>query len=139
MKEIRCSSESPPAKSNKDEVESFDALKTNDLIRDYLETILFELKQSNVVNRNLYEPYLALLFLLKPFNVSDDETGSLIRSLVDINKTQEKSLLRDLEQCAVLERHGATLWLYPDLLGEYLVETIFFSDIPILKFDGHFS
>ncbi len=123
---------------NKDEVESFDALKKNDLIRNYIKTILTELEQSDLADRNQYEPYLALLFLLKPFAVSDDETRLLIRSLVNIDEAQEGFLLRDLEQCAVLERHGDTLWLYPDLLGEYLVETTFFSDIPILKFDDIF-
>ena len=35
----------------------------------------------------------------------------LIRSLVNIDEAQEGFLLRDLEQCAVLERHGDTLWL----------------------------
>ena len=123
---------------NKAEIKWFDALKKNDLIRNYIKTILTELEQSDLADRNQYEPYLALLFLLKPFAVSDDETRSLIRSLVKIDESQEGFLLRDLEQCAVLERHGDTLWLYPDLLGEYLVETTFFSDIPILKFDDIF-
>ena len=123
---------------NKDGIEAFGTLKKNHLIRNYVKTILDELEQNDRVDRNQYEPYLALLFLLKPFAVSDDETRSLIRSLVNIDEAQEGFLLRDLEQCAVLERHGDTLWLYPDLLGEYLVETIFFSDIPILNFDGIF-
>ena len=123
---------------NKGEIESFGAIKTNDLIKNYVQTILAELEQNDWIDRNQYEPYLALLFLLKPFAVSDDETRSLIRSLVKIDEAQEGFLLRDLEQCAVLERHGDTLWLYPDLLGEYLVDTTFFSDIPILNFDDIF-
>ena len=123
---------------NKDGIEAFGALKKNHLIRNYVKTILDELEQNDRVDRNQYEPYLALLFLLKPFAVSDDETRLLIRSLVKIDESQEGFLLRDLEQCAVLERHGDTLWLYPDLLGEYLVDTTFFSDIPILKFDDIF-
>ena len=120
---------------NSGAVKSFGALKTDKLIKNYLKTILAELKQSNCVDRHLYEAYLALLFLLRPFAVNDAETRSLIRKLVDINEWQEGSLLKDLEDCAVLERHGDTLWLYPDLLGEYLVETTFFSDTPILNFD----
>ena len=38
----------------------------------------------------------------------------------------------------VLEHHGDTLWLYPDLLGEYLVQITFFSDTS-LDFDDVFS
>ena len=121
---------------NGNKIQSFDALKTDNLVRDYFATILNELK--NRVAPDCYQPYLALLFLLKPFSINDAETRSLIRNLVHINKVQEGLLLRDLEQCAVLERHGDTLWLYPDLLGEYLVETTFFSDIPILNFDDIF-
>lgn len=114
-------------------------LKKNYLIRDYLETILAELKQHEGVDQKIYEPYLALLFLLKPFSLNDDdEIKSLIKSSVDIDKSQQAFLLRDLEECGVLEKHGDTLWLYPDLLGEYLVETTFFSDIRILKFDDIF-
>ena len=122
---------------NKGEVQWYGVVKKNDLIKDYLKNILAELKQHNGLDRKIYEPYLALLYLLKPFAVSDDETRSLIRSFpfLEINKPQEGILLRDLEQCAVLERHGDTLWLYPDLLGEYLVVETFFSDISILDFD----
>ena len=57
---------------------------------------------------------------------------------MNIDEVEEGIVLRDLEQCAVLERHGDTLWLYPDLLGEHLIEAIFFSDIPILNFDAVF-
>ena len=120
-------------------VQSFGALKTDKLIKNHLETILAELKQSNWVDRHLYEPYLALLFLLRPFAVNDNEPRSLIRSLMDINENQEGRLLLDLEQCAILERHGSTLWLYPDLLGEYLVKTTFFEDTQIQDFDEVFS
>ena len=125
---------------NKGEIQSFGDLKKNDLIGDYLKNILAELKQQNGLDRTIYEPYLALLYLLKPFATSDNETKSLIRSFpfLEINKPQEGVLLRDLEQCAVLERHGDTLWLYPDLLGEYMVEMTFFSDISILDFDDIF-
>ena len=123
---------------NKGEIQTFGDLKKNYLIRDYLETILAELKQRDRIDFKIHEPYLALLYLLKPFTLSDDETRSLIRSLVNIDEFQEGVLLKDLEQCAVLERHGDTLWLYPDLLGEYLVMTTFFSDIPILNFDDIF-
>ncbi len=125
---------------NKGEIQSFGDLKKNDLIGDYLKNILAELKQQNRLDRTIYEPYLALLYLLKPFATSDNETKSLIRSFpfLEINKPQEGVLLRDLEQCAVLERHGDTLWLYPDLLGEYMVEMTFFSDISILDFDDIF-
>ena len=123
---------------NKDRVESLDDLKADDLVRNYLETILAELKQRDQIDFKIYEPYLALLYLLKPFSVSDTGIRSLIRSLVNIDEVQEGLVLRNLEQCAVLERHGDTLWLYPDLLGEYLVMTTFFSDIPILNFDDIF-
>ena len=124
---------------NKGEIQSFGVLKKNDLIRDYLETILAGLKQRDEFNQKIYEPYLALLFLLKPFSLSDDEIRLLIRFFVNIHdESQEGVLLRELEQCAVLEQHGDTMWLYPDLLGEYLVETTFFSDISILDFDDIF-
>ena len=120
---------------NRGAVQWLEDLKTDDLVRNYLETILADLNQYSHVNRSLHEPYLALLFLLKPFSVKDDETRSLIREFVDTNKRQERSLLKDLESCGVLERHGDTLWLYPDLLGEHLVETTIFSDTSILDFD----
>ena len=128
---------------NKGEIQSSGDLKKNDLIGNYLKNILAELKQHDGLDRKIYEPYLALLFLLKPFSISDDKIRLLIRSLlktslVNIDGSQEGFLLRDLERCAVLERHGDTLWLYPDLLGEYMVETTFFSDISILKFDDIF-
>lgn len=123
---------------NKGEVQWYGVVKKNDLIRDYLKNILAELKQHNGLDRKIYEPYLALLFLLKPFSLSDDEIRSLIRDFVNIDVSQEGILLRDLEGCAVLEQHGDTLWPYPDLLGEYLVEETFFSDIPILNFDDIF-
>ena len=123
---------------NKGEIQSFGVLKKNDLIRDYLKNILAELKQHDGFDQKIYEPYLALLFLLKPFSLNDDEIRLLIKSFVNIDDFQEGILLRDLEGCAVLEQHGDTLWLYPDLLGEYMVETIFFSDIRIPKFDDIF-
>ena len=123
---------------NKGEVRSFGVLKKNDLIRNYLKQILDELKQHDGLDRRIYEPYLVLLYLLKPFAVSDTETRSLIRSIVNIDEVEEGIILRDLEKCSVLERHGDTLWLYPDLLGEHLIEAIFFSDIPILNFDAVF-
>lgn len=123
---------------NKGEIQSFRDLKKDDLIRDYLKKILADLKQHDGFDQTIYEPYLALLFLLKPFSLNDDEIKSLIKCYVDINKSQERFLLRDLEECGVLEKHGDTLWLYPDLLGEYLVETTFFSDIRILKLDDIF-
>lgn len=116
----------------------FSNLRKNDLIRDYLKDILAELNQHDGLDRKIYEPYLALLFLLKPFSLSDDEIRALIRDFVNIDVSQERILLRDLEQCAVLERHGDTLWLYPDLLGEFLVEETFFSDNRLLKFDDIF-
>ena len=81
------------------------------LVRNYLETILADLNQYSQVNRNHYEPYLALLFLFKPFSVDDVETRSLIQSLVNIDEVTEGLLRRDLEQCAILERgyiHGST-------------------------------
>ena len=120
-------------------VQSYRDLKTDDLVRNYLETILADLNQYNRINRNPYEPYLALLFLFKPFSVDDVKTRSLIQSLVNIDKIAERLLRRDLERCAVLERHGSTLWLYPDLLGEYLVKTTFFANPPILDFEEIFS
>ena len=116
-------------------VQSFGDLKTDDLVRDYCHRILADLRISNQVDCNLYEPYLALLFLLKPFVISNAETRLLIRSLMKIDETQEVHLLRGLEQCGILEHHGNTLWLYPDLLGEYLVTSVFFCDIPFLSFD----
>ena len=112
-------------------------LKTDDLVKNYLKEILSDLRSQ--VAFDCYQLYLALLFLLKPFSVNDGETRLLIREFVDINKRQEGSLLIELESCGVLERHGDTLWLYPDLLGEYLVETTFFSDTPILSIDETFS
>ena len=120
-------------------VQSFGDLKTDDLVRKYLETILADLNQYSHINRNHYEPYLALLFLLKPFSVDDVETRSLIQTLANIDEVTEGLLRRDLEQCAILERHGSTLWLYPDLLGEYLVKTTFFADRRIQNFDEIFS
>ena len=117
-------------------VQSLGDLKTDDLVKSYFKEILNDLRGR--VALNCYQLYLALLFLLKPFSANDAETRSLIRKLVDINEWQEGFLLTDLEECAVLERHGDTLWLYPDLLGEYLVETTFFSDTPILNFDRIF-
>ena len=116
-------------------VQSFGDLKTDDLVRDYCHRILADLRISNQVDCNLYEPYLALLFLLKPFVISNAETRLLIRSLMKIDETQEVHLLRGLEQCGILEHHGNTLWLYPDLFGEYLVTSVFFCDIPFLSFD----
>ena len=116
-------------------VPSAENIKGNDLIKDYFETILAELKQSNQVPLYRYEPYLALLYLLKPFSISNVEKRLLIRSMIDIDEVQEGFVLRHLEECAILERHGDTLWIYPDLLGEYLVTSVFFSDIPILDFD----
>ena len=117
---------------NNNKIQSLGDLKTDDLIRDYFEKILKELDQ---VALDCYQSYLALLFLLKPFSINDTQTRSLIRSLVHIDKAQEGGLLIDLVKCNVLEHHGDTLWLYPDLLGEYLVKTTFFLDIPILDFD----
>ena len=112
---------------------SLEDLKTNDLVENYLTEILSDIQSGDSLD--YYQPFLAFLFLLKPFSVKDDETRSLIREFVDTNKRQEKSLLKDLESCGVLERHGNTLWLYPDLLGEHLVETAIFSDTSILDFD----
>ena len=120
---------------NNREVESFGDLKTDDLVRNYFQTILAELRQSNQVPLYRYEPYLALLFLLKPFTISDTQKRVLLRSLVNIDEVEEGIVLRDLEKSAVLERHGDTLWIYPDLLGDHLVGAIFFSDIPILNFN----
>ena len=120
---------------NHNKVQSLADLKTDDLIRGYFEKILHELDQ---VALDCYQSYLALLFLLKPFSINDIETRSLIRSLVNIDEVQEGHLLNDLEKCNVLEHHGDTLWLYPDLLGEYLVKITFFSEITILNFDDVF-
>ena len=123
---------------NHNKIRSFGDLKANSLVRNYFQTILDELGRDNRVAANHYELYLALLFLLKPFSVNHNQTRLLIRSLVNIDEAREGYLLKNLEQCNVLEHHGDTLWLYPDLLGEYLVETTFFSDIPILNFDDIF-
>ena len=120
-------------------IQSFGDLKTDDLVRNYCHGILAELRNSDQVDCDLYEPYLALLFLLKPFVISDAETRLLIRSLMKIEETPEVHLLRGLEQCGILERHGNTLWLYPDLLGEYLVTSVFFCDIPFRSFNEIFS
>ena len=120
-------------------VQSFGDLKTDDLVRNYCDGILAELRESNQINRDLYEQYLALLFLLKPFDISNAKIRLLIRSLMKIEKTQEVHLLRGLEQCGILEHHGNTLWLYPDLLGEYLVTSVFFSDIPFQSLNEIFS
>ena len=120
---------------NHNKVQSFADLKTNDLVRKYLQTILNESGANNQVDADRHEPYLALLFLLRPFSANDTQTISLIRSLLDIDEIQAKYLLKNFEQYNILEKHGDMLWLYPDLLGEYLIETTFFSDIPILNFD----
>ena len=120
-------------------VQSFGDLKTDDLVRNYCDGILAELRESNQINRDPYEQYLALLFLLKPFDISNAKIRLLIRSLMKIEKTQEVHLLRGLEQCGILEHHGNTLWLYPDLLGEYLVTSVFFSDIPFQSLNEIFS
>ena len=120
---------------NHNMIQSFANLKTNDLVRNYLRTILNESGGDNQVDADRHEAYLALLFLLRPFSVNDTQTISLISSLVDIDKIQARYLLKIFEQYNILEKHGDMLWLYPDLLGEYLVETTFFSDIPILNFD----
>ena len=119
--------------------QSFGDLKTDDLVQNYCDGVLAELRESNQVDRDLYEKYLALLFLLRPFDISNAETRPLIKSLMKIEETQEVQLLRGLKQCGILERHGNTLWLYPDLLGEYLVTSVFFADIPFLSFDDIFS
>ena len=124
---------------NNTEVESLADVKKHDLVGNYLKTVLVELRQSNQVSLYRYEPYLALLFLLKPFKISDTQKRALKRSLVIIDEVEEGLILRDLENCDIIERHGDTLWLYPDLLGDYLVEEIFFSEIPILNFDSVFS
>ena len=120
-------------------VQTFGDLKTDDLVRKYCHGILAELRNNDRVDCDLYEPYLALLFLLKPFDISDAETRLLIRSLIKIEETPEVHLLRGLEQCGILEHHGNTLWLYPDLLGEYLVTSVFFCDIPFRSFNEIFS
>ena len=124
---------------NRGGVQSSGGLKRNDLVKGYFETILAELKQNNQAPLYRYEPYLALLYLLKPFSITDVENRSLVRSIVNIDEVQEGYVLRHLEECAILERHGDTLWVYPDLLGEYLVASVFFIDIPILNFDEAFS
>ena len=59
------------------------------LVRKYLETILADLNQYSHINRNHYEPYLALLFLFKPFSVDDVETRSLIQTLANIDEVTE--------------------------------------------------
>ena len=123
---------------NHNMVQSFADLKTNDLVRNYFQTILNESGGNNQVDADRHELYLALLFLLRPFSVNDTQTISLIRSLVGIDEIQARYLLKIFEQYNILEKHGDMLWLYPDLLGEYLVETTFFSDIPILNFDDVF-
>ena len=124
---------------NAGKVQSFGGLKTDDLVRKYLDNILADLNQYSQINRNHYEPYLALLFLFKPFSIDDAETRLLIESLANIDELTQGFLRRDLEQYAILERHGNTLWLYPDLLGEYLVKTTFFEDTRIQNFDEVFS
>ena len=118
---------------------SLERLKRNDLVRSYFDTILAELKQISQVDLYRYEPYLALLYLLKPYSITDVEKRSVFRLIVNIDEVQEGYILRHLEDCAILERHGDTLWVYPDLLGEYLVASVFFTDIPILNFDETFS
>lgn len=120
---------------NNDKIQSLGDLKTDDLVKDYVEKILYELPREDL---DRYQLYIALLFLLKPFSVKDIQTRSLTRSLVNIDEIQEINLLKNLEKCNVLERHGDTLWLYPDLLGEYLVQITFFSDTS-LDFDDVFS
>ncbi len=120
---------------NHNMVQSFADLKTNDLVRNYFQTILNKSGGNNQVDADRHEPYLALLFLLRPFSVNDTQTISLIRSLLDIDEIPAKYFLKNFEQYNILEKHGDMLWLYPDLLGEYLVETTFFSDILILNFD----
>ena len=120
---------------NNNKIRTLRDLKTDDLARDYLEEILYKLDS---VALDCYQLYLALLFLLKPFSINDSQTRFLIRSLVNINEVQEINLLKDLEKCNVLESHGDTLWLYPDLLGEYLIQITFFSDIS-LNFADVFS
>ena len=123
---------------NHNMIQSFADLKTNDLVRNYFQTILNESGGDNQVDAGRHEAYLALLFLLRPFSVNDTQTISLISSLVDIDEIQARYLLKIFEQYNILEKHGDMLWLYPDLLGEYLVETTCFSDIPILNFDDVF-
>lgn len=120
-------------------VQSIGELKTDNLVRKYLDTILADLNQYSQINRNHYEPYLALVFLFKPFSIDDAKNSSLIQSIADIDERTQRFLRRDLEQYVILERHGSTLWLYPDLLGEYLVKATFFEDTRVQEFDEVFS
>ena len=107
---------------NSGAVRSFHDLKKHDLISSYFQQILVELKQSKSdISLIRYEPFLALVFLLRPFSIYDTEARALTRKTVGIDEVQEGFILRDLEKNGILERHGGTFWIYLDLLGEYLL------------------
>lgn len=111
-------------------------LTRNEAMAYYWSRIEEEIKTKEIdIQRIRYQPYLSCLFLLRPFSLKNNRIREIFRGIVGIDEVEEGSILRQMEEMGILERGGDMEWIYPDLLGEFLVEDTFFSSTSLLNID----
>jgi len=109
-------------------ITSLTAIRKCDPLKIYFQNTLIEIEKSQEKITNKYKQYISLIFGLKPFSLEDKKIRKIIRNIIRIDEFEEKTIIENLIRIGIFEKVGNSLWIYPDLLGEYIFEIVFFSD-----------
>jgi hypothetical protein len=114
-------------------------IKRSEPILDYFRDAISEIVEDKNQLTQKYEAYLSFIFILRPFSWKEQAIREIVRTRLRLDEIEESSIVRNLVNKGILEEVHDTLWVYPDLLGEYLTERTFFSNNATINFGEVFS
>jgi len=114
-------------------------IKRGEIISGYFESIIQELEDKiGEAQFKKYELYLGIIASLRSLPLKGEESKELrkcIRDILSLDTPKEESIIESLVSAGILENAGNTLYVYPELLGDYVVYRLFFRGSGLCDFN----
>lgn len=115
-------------------VNTIQDIKRSEPVLDYFRDAISGIVEDKNQLAQKYEAYLSFIFILRPYSWKDQAIREIVRTRLKLDEIEESNIVRNLVDKGILEEVYDTLWVYPDLLGEYLTERTFFSNKAFINF-----
>lgn len=124
---------------NQGSIKAIQDIKRSKPVLDYFRDAISEIVEDKNQLTQKYEAYLSFIFILRPYSWKNQAIREIVRTRLRLDEIEESSIVRNLVDKGILEEVHDTLWVYPDLLGEYLTERTFFTNNAAINFGEVFS